>query len=1430
MSYALETKKRKFHRVLESLTKPSNTESSNQTADPATALEHASSAKRARLSGGDSILASVRKDILRKDILKKARSASRSSSVSSQSRPSFVPWDRERFLERLETFRRVDRWSPKPTEVNEVEWAKRGWICTDVARVTCVSACGGSVIVKIPDELDELDGYDGDKIQERKEVPTIHRLPLTNPDTAISSLRTRYLHLLEMANQLPNSHALQTPEGFNAKDMISILPEGALQESGGLRESTETQQPVGENSQETASQPSGQDDPPINEVALSLAFLGWDSVEGSANLAGCGACFRRLGLWMYKPKRNDNDPDMDPLDAANEHMEYCPWINSRTQSSTGNPSEKTEGLHNGWELLTQALKVRHQRQTRMNTPISSRAGSEAPSADDPFIDEPNDDAKRAKDRECREGSRPVDASVEKLGARGSPDAAAHDQNGSPSDKKRKLQEEEDKSQSAADRSGPKRKRVQERHQKRRAGPAPPSAYSRRDAAENARAPPRNERRSPSPPLPPRRSPTPEAQARQRKRPGGGARRGLVDPETIRRRQEERDRAQQDDAMRYSQSRGVTDIVRQHYNAVPQRGREWRKTDSKIKGLRTFNNWVKSTLIQKFSPDEEFVSRVVDTKDWANDAAPPPMEEKRLLVIDLGCGKGGDLGKWQLAPQPIDLYVGLDPADVSIDQARDRYAQLRTGRGPRQRRGPLFHAEFAIKDCFGEWLGDVPIVQEVGIDANVGPGGNIMSSRWGAGGFDVVASMFTIHYAFESEGKTRQMLRNVAGCLKKGGRFLGVCPNSDVISSEVAKFHTKRKEGEAAKKEDVEPEDGEVEDDEKMAEWGNSIYRVRFPGATPEDGVFRPPFGWKYSYFMEEAVEEIPEYVVPWEAFRALTEEYNLELQYRKPFLDVWRDEKNDSELGPLSERMGVRDRATGDLLMTEAEKEAASPSRGQPSSSSRQRDRDPSRGAIGTATPRRAGTPPLPAYELPVAPLTEAGRQALQSLLRSQSLRLLKTHIRHAEAKITESAGEVNDRLADAKIKAQRRKERKDRERDASRSMTEAGDEEGNVDADDGVNEDVVRVRELGQSVEDVTRRLDETMRRAIDSGVRVDGLVDILGRLQEEVEASAGAARQQQRLRRRRRRGENDEDEEDGLYEATPEPEVDGEEISLRRKLEQRMAEDQAKWDDLTLTERYSKHNDYISFKRMVHDAKHPGEDTPPVPNPNTWFAHLEDPNASRKRRSSSSAAAPSRNTRHQVAHESTQDSDDGNDIAIERERISLKCPLTLLPFHDPVTSTKCPHSFERSAITDMIDRSAQTVPAAASSSGRGGRRIRAVKCPVCEVVLTNNDLREDPVLLRRVRRAEAARRRDEEDDEDGMSVSGRRKSGRGGIELGSDDEDGNGEEPMDVDPVRIKVERARSRGVSEFGDRSQDVRTESDTQDSNEDEREDDDEDDAE
>jgi AAA ATPase containing von Willebrand factor type A (vWA) domain len=197
-----------------------------------------------------------------------------------------------------------------------------------------------------------------------------------------------------------------------------------------------------------------------------------------------------------------------------------------------------------------------------------------------------------------------------------------------------------------------------------------------------------------------------------------------------------------------------------------------------------------------------------------------------------------------------------------------------------------------------------------------------------------------------------------------------------------------------------------------------------------------------------------------------------------------------------------------------------------------------------------------------------------------------------------------------------------------------------------------------------------------------------------------------------------------------------------------------------------------------MVHDSKFPGDDVPPLPHSSTWFEHIEDTNTQ--------SGAPAR-TRNQNRRASPAGSDD--DIAIERERISLKCPLTLTPYQDPMTSTKCPHSFEREAIMDMIKRSPTTI--APPASRRGQRRVHVVKCPVCSIPLTADDLRPDPVLLRRVRRAQELQEREEEDDH--LEGDGRKQKDRStGITLGSDVE--SDDDAMDVDAPppsqRIKME----------------------------------------
>ncbi|EXJ93083.1 mRNA (guanine-N7-)-methyltransferase [Capronia epimyces CBS 606.96] len=458
-------------------------------------------------------------------------------------------------------------------------------------------------------------------------------------------------------------------------------------------------------------------------------------------------------------------------------------------------------------------------------------------------------------------------------------------------------------------------RRSERDDQRRNG-----GFQRRSRSPRRRSPVHFNRRR-SPPRERRRSPSPirDSPPREFIRPGGARGRGrnvLAEQQRL-----AAEREQQSTSLQAQTNRGVQDVSNQFYNARPEwvkeRGREWRKNESQIRGLRSFNNWVKSCLIHKFSPEEK---GEVEELGWGEEAKEPE-QQRPLLVLDIGCGKGGDLGKWQLAPQTVGLYVGLDPAETSIQQARERYQQMRRGRRP------IFDARFLPQDCFGAWIGDVGIVREVGIDPNVGSG---QPSRWGGGGFDVVAAMFTMHYAFESEEKVKMMLRNVAGSLKKGGRFLGVVPNSDVSAEHIRKWYadkaTKQAQEPATDNSDASnKEEGEAQEEEEGPSWGNSLYRVRFPvdplRPLQPDGSFRPPYSWKYMYWMTEAVD-VPEFVVPWEAFRAIAESYNLEQRYRKPFLEIWESELGNREMMALATRMGVTRYEGGEPVLSTEELEA----------------------------------------------------------------------------------------------------------------------------------------------------------------------------------------------------------------------------------------------------------------------------------------------------------------------------------------------------------------------------------------------------------------------------------------------------------------------------------------------------------------------------
>ena len=124
-----------------------------------------------------------------------------------------------------------------------------------------------------------------------------------------------------------------------------------------------------------------------------------------------------------------------------------------------------------------------------------------------------------------------------------------------------------------------------------------------------------------------------------------------------------------------------------------------------------------------------------------------------------------------------------------------------------------------------------------------------------------------------------------------------------------------------------------------------------------------------------------------------------------------------------------------------------------------------------------------------------------------------------------------------------------------------------------------------------------------------------------------------------------------------------------------------------------YAQNNDYVGFKKLVYDAQFPDDDAPPMPHSSTWFS---DPDAA---------------TGGVVAVAGSQPAAGNDELTVASERISIKCPITLLPMKDPVTSTRCPHSFEKEAILSMINASEVT----AEGSARRGGGQKAMQCPIC-------------------------------------------------------------------------------------------------------------------
>lgn len=339
----------------------------------------------------------------------------------------------------------------------------------------------------------------------------------------------------------------------------------------------------------------------------------------------------------------------------------------------------------------------------------------------------------------------------------------------------------------------------------------------------------------------------ENQEKKLKRP---KRRGDVQEQArkareLRQKEIEKLKKQEEEEKRYE---NVNDIVRSHYNQRTYQAKGEKRQDSQIYKLRNFNNVLKYMLIGKYSLPGD-------------------------LVLDIACGKGGDLFKWQKVK--VSCYVGVDISPTSIEEAVTRYRSIKHRN---------FEAFFATCDAFGGSIDEA---------LSVFPPGAIKFP------VDIVSTQFALHYAFESEEKIRTSLANISRYLRVGGHFIGTIPSSDFIKNKVQGL----KEGEK--------------------KWGNSLYHVDFINPPPKNGVFAPPYGHKYLYYLKDAVDNVPEYVVPFESLRSLAEEYDLELRYKKSFFELYNEEIPKWYLKLSPKLLNGLKRSDGKLGLEGEDKQAA---------------------------------------------------------------------------------------------------------------------------------------------------------------------------------------------------------------------------------------------------------------------------------------------------------------------------------------------------------------------------------------------------------------------------------------------------------------------------------------------------------------------------
>ncbi|KAH8897104.1 hypothetical protein GQ53DRAFT_760298 [Thozetella sp. PMI_491] len=349
----------------------------------------------------------------------------------------------------------------------------------------------------------------------------------------------------------------------------------------------------------------------------------------------------------------------------------------------------------------------------------------------------------------------------------------------------------------------------------------------------------------------------------------------------------------------------------------------------------------------------------------------------------------------------------------------------------------------------------------------------------------------------------------------------------------------------------------------------------------------------------------------------------------------------------------------------------------------------------------------LPLYEPLVQPLNEASKRRLRELTSSRDTRRITSNIDKSIKHLQTGVGNVNDRAAERRLELQKR----------------LGDAEKKGVVLETSERDTVEARtaRAEETALEYTKQTEAELRHLLDLRAELEDEDKIFASVLRLLEAQAQAQsqsqpRQPEAKRSSRRMVDSDGEEMDIDEEDEPEeePERKVPVVSLGQMLEVARQEQVAEYAKLTMHQRYGLNNDYIQFKRTWHDAQHQ-DDGVPLPDASRWFDQNGEPIID-------------------VSGSLGDQAGDDDDIVVEREVRSFRCPLSLQWIKEPYSNKICPHTFDKPNILGYIRTS-------------GG----VAKCPVagCNHEFRAQDFFYDEVFLRKCLRAQQAENTDDSDDE---------------------------------------------------------------------------------